>query len=65
MHSSGQETQDVVHDLVHHLWVYLLGQPGGVSQIAKEYGDLFALAFQGAAGGEDVFGEVFRGVGRQ
>jgi len=31
--------------------------------IGEEHRDLFALAFEGAPGGEDLLGEVLRGVG--
>ena len=31
-------------------------------QIGKEHRDLLALAFQGTAGGEDLLGQVWRGI---
>ena len=34
-------------------------------EVGEEHGDLLALAFEGGLGGEDLLGEVLRGVARQ
>jgi hypothetical protein len=36
----------------------------GIFNVRKAYGDLLAFAFQGTAGGEDLLGQVLRGVGQ-
>ena len=33
-------------------------------EVGKQHRDLLALAFQGAAGGQDLLGQIGRGVGR-
>src|SRR5438132_10612958 len=38
---------------------------GGVFEISKEHGHLFALTLQGRAGREDLVGEMGRGVGER
>ena len=35
----------------------------GAFEVGEQHSDLFALAFQGAAGGQDLLGEIGRGVG--
>ena len=37
----------------------------GVFEVGKQHGDLLALAFQGAAGGEDLLGEIGRACRRE
>ena len=40
-------------------------QLGRVLEVGKQHGDLLTLAFQGAPGSEDLFGQVVRGVGER
>ena len=44
-------------------WVEVADQLRRALEVGKQHGDLFALAFQGAAGGENLLREIGRGVG--
>ena len=54
--------QDRVEELAGLLGVAVGQQLHGALQVGKQHRDLLALAFEGAAGGEDLLGEVRRGV---
>jgi hypothetical protein len=63
VHSLGEYLEEAVKDSVPLLRIELLGQIHRPLHVGEEDGHLFALAFEGAAGGEDLLGEVVRGVG--
>jgi hypothetical protein len=52
-----------VQEGVHGFGTHALSQDREVRQVAEKDGDLFALALEGASGGQDLLGEVLRGVG--
>jgi hypothetical protein len=58
MHSFREDREETVHDLVPLFGIYLLGQIHRALHVGEEHGHLLALAFEGAAGGEDLRGEV-------
>ena len=45
------------------LGIEAFGESHGIDQVSKEHAHLLALAFEGIAGGEDLVGEVSRGIG--
>jgi hypothetical protein len=49
---------------VHHFGVELLGERGEARHVSEKDSDLLALAFQGAPGGQDLVGQVSRGIGQ-
>src|SRR6266496_3104281 len=59
----GEDLEETIHDAVPLLRVELGGQFRRSPDVGEQDGDLLALAFEGAAGGEDLLGEVFRSVG--
>ena len=50
---------------MHGLGSQALSQGGRVGNVAEEHRHRLALPFQGAARGEDLLGEMFRGVGER
>src|SRR3989442_1395254 len=56
------EFEHRVQDLARLLGVPVGEQLHGALYVGEEHGDLLALAFQGGPGGEDVLGQVLRGV---
>ena len=59
VHRVGDETEAVVHDLVHVFGVALLGQTGEVDQIGEQDRDAPPLAVDRRAPGQHGVGEVF------
>jgi hypothetical protein len=59
----GHQPQGPVHDLMHRFGIQPLSQARGPYDIAEEDGHLFAFALHGAAGGQDLLGQVAGGVG--
>src|SRR5206468_5040517 len=55
--------EEAVHDSVPVLGVELLGELHRAFHVSEEDGYLLALAFEGRARGENLLGEVLRGVG--
>jgi hypothetical protein len=53
-----------IENLTRFLGVAVGEQLHRAFQVGEEDGHLFALAFEGALGGEDLLGEVLGGVGR-
>ena len=62
VHLRREEGEAVVHDLVHHFGIEVSGQGHEARRIGEEYRDLLAFPFQRAAGGENFFREIGRGV---
>jgi replicative DNA helicase len=54
-----------IEELLGGFGVEALDKPGRVLEVGEEDGDLFALAFQGVAGGQNLVGEMGRGVGQR
>ena len=54
--------EGAVHELVDVLGVETLGERGEAGDVDEEDGDLLALALEGALRGEDLLGEVARGI---
>jgi len=63
MDLSQRQLEEPVQEAVHRLGSEPLGQRCGAGQVAKEDGDLLALAFQGTLGREDLLGEMPGSVG--
>ena len=57
--------EEAVEQRMHGLGSQALGQGGRVGNVAEEHRHRLALPFQGAARGEDLLGEMFRGVGER
>ena len=55
--------QGGIEELLGGFRVEVLNQLGGVLDVGEQHRHLLAFAFQGAAGGEDLLGEIGRGVG--
>jgi hypothetical protein len=51
-----------VHDLVDIFRIELFGQFAGFRNVGKHHGHDLAFTFHRTSGGEDFFGQVFRGV---
>jgi hypothetical protein len=64
MHALSEDLEEAVHDLVPLFGVDLLGEVHRPLHVGEQHRHLLALAFDGAAGGEDRLGEVLWGVGR-
>ena len=62
VHLGGDPLEAAIDEVVHDLGVELLGQRGEARHVSKEHRHLFALAFQGTAGGEDFLGQIGWGV---
>src|SRR5262245_21400241 len=62
MHALGEELEEAIEDAVPFLGVDLLGQLHRALHVGEEHGHLLALAFERAAGAEDLLGKVLRGV---
>ena len=60
---SARICEEAVHDPVPLLGVDLLGELHRALHVGEEDGHLLALAFEGAARGEDLLGEVLGRVG--
>ena len=58
-----QDLEAPIHDLVDFLGVELLGDGGVIGHVGKEDGHELPFALDGAAGGEDLLGQEFGGVG--
>ncbi len=65
VHGVHHVVQGRVQELLGRFGVEVADQLGGAFEVGKQHGDLLALAFQGAAGGEDFLGEIGRGVGQR
>ena len=63
VHLRRNTLEAAVDDLVHHFGVELLGECSEAGHVGEQDGDLLALAFQRAAGGEDLLGQVSRCIG--
>src|SRR5207245_2167110 len=64
MHALGEDMEEAIHDAVPVLGVELLGEVHRAFHVGEEDGHLLALAFERAAGAEDLLGQVLRGVRR-
>ena len=54
--------EEPVQDVVHGLRPELLGHARRARQVAEQHRDLLAFSLQGGAGGEDLLGQMRRGV---
>ena len=63
VHSGHHALQHRVKELAGLLGIALGQQFHGAFEVGKQHGHLFAFAFQGAARGEDLLGQVGGGVG--
>ena len=64
VHGRHHAVEHRIEQLPRLLRVALGQQLHGPLEVGEEHRDLLALAFQGGAGGEDLLGEVWRGVGQ-
>jgi hypothetical protein len=55
--------EDGIEELAGFFRVPISQQLHGALEVGEEHGDLFPLAFEGGLRGEDLLGEVLRGVG--
>ena len=65
VHSLHHQAEGGVQELLGGFGIQALDEPGRVLDVGKEDSDLFALAFQDGAGGEDLVGEMGRRVGQR
>ena len=65
VHGLHHQADGGVQELLGRFRIQALDEPGRVLDVGKEDGDLFAFAFQGGAGGEDLVGEMGRRVGQR
>ena len=63
MHGRHHALQHRIEELAGLLRIAVGEQLHGAFEVGKQHRHLFALAFQGTAGGEDFLGEIGRGVG--
>src|SRR5205823_14765288 len=63
VHALSEELEEAVHDLVPLFGIDLRGEIHGALHVREEDRHLLALPFEGAAGGEDLLGEVLRRIG--
>jgi hypothetical protein len=63
MHLLRQDLEAPVHEGMHVLRIERPGQRAEPHDVRKQHCDLLALAFQGAAHGQDLVGQVPRRVG--
>src|SRR5262249_45843486 len=59
----GEDLEEAVHDPIPLLGIDLLAEVHRPFEICEEHRDLLALALESAARGEDLLGEMLRGVG--
>ena len=64
MHGGHHALQGRIEELLRGFGIEATDEFCGVLEVGKEHGDLFALAFQGAFGGEDFLRQIGRGVGK-
>ena len=60
MDSVSEDSEEPIHDLVPFLGIDFFGQIHRALHVGEEDGYLLALAFEGAARGEDLLGKVRR-----
>ena len=65
VHGRHHALQHGIEELPGLLGIAVGEQFHGAFEVGKQHGDLLALAFQGASGGEDLLGEIGRGVGER
>jgi hypothetical protein len=65
VHGIHHQAEGGVQELLGRFGIQALDESGGVLDVGKEDGDLFALACQGGSGSEDLVGEMGRGVGQR
>ena len=63
VHGSHHALQHRVEEPPRFLGIAVGQQLHGAFEVGKQHGDLLALAFQGAFGGQDLLGKIRRGVG--
>ena len=63
MHGVHHELQSRIDDAARLLGIEVFQQCHGTLDVSKQYGDLFALAFQGGARGENLLGEILGSIG--
>jgi hypothetical protein len=63
MHGCHHALQHRIKELPGLLGIAVGQQLHGAFEIREQHGDLLALPFEGTAGGEDVLGEIRRGIG--
>ena len=63
MHLLCQDLETPVHEGMHIFRIEGPGQRAETHDVGKQHRDLLALAFQGAAHGQDLVGQVPRRVG--
>jgi hypothetical protein len=61
MHGGHEVFEDRVEELARLLGITVGQQLHRALEIGEQHGHLLALAFEGAAGGEDFLGEIPRG----
>jgi hypothetical protein len=65
VHGGHHALQGRIEELLRGFGIEATDEFCGVLEVGKEHGDLFALAFQSGAGGENLVGEMGRGVGQR
>ena len=63
MHGLHHALEDRVEELPGLLGIAVGQQLHGTLEVGEEHRDLLAFAFESAPGGEDLLGEVLRGIG--
>ncbi len=63
VHPVGEDLEEAVHDPIPLFWIDLLAELHRPLHVGEQHRHLLALALESAAGGEDLLGEVLRGVG--
>jgi hypothetical protein len=61
--SERDRREEVIHDRMSLFGIDLVGEVHRAFHVGEEHRHLFPLAFEGAARGEDLLGEVLRGIG--
>ena len=64
VHGVHHALQGGIEELLGVFGIEVANQLRRAFEVGKEHRDLFALAFQGASGGEDLLGQIGRGVGQ-
>ena len=63
MYRIQSQSKEAVQQAMHGFRPQALGEGGGVGEVAKQHGDLLALAFEGTARGENLLDQVEWRVG--
>src|SRR5262245_33281033 len=63
MHALGEELEEAVHDPMPLLGIELLGEIHRALHVGEQHGHLLPLTFEGAAGAENLLGEMRGSIG--